>query len=216
MEMSIETKELFEAFSAFQGEVRDVVRDTKSHQGKYAKLEQVVGETRVLMSKFGLAFTQLCGKISNGVVEIENVVMHKSGQYFSSVMEMPIGEFPRNLSQSQHIGLVISYGRRYGLLAMLGLAQEDNDAQIPVKNQPLPQKKQVQHVQQKALPAPEMDVRKLAIKSLYDLVKKHKVNPELIAAKKKSLCVDTLNDVSEEEARKFINEIKAEYEGDIK
>lgn len=138
MKMSSEVKDLFEAFSHFQSEVKDVIRDCESLNYKYAKLEQLV-KMRETFNKFGLSFTQLIGDCSQGYVEVENLVMHKSGQYFSKVTKLACGSVPVNkygkesMSVAQHIGSVITYARKYSLLGLAGVAQEndDDDAALP-------------------------------------------------------------------------------------
>jgi hypothetical protein len=55
-------------------------------------------------------------------VEIESRLMHTSGQWLASTLTMPVSQ-----RTPQGIGSAITYGRRYGLAALLGVAAETDD-----------------------------------------------------------------------------------------
>jgi hypothetical protein len=209
MKMSPEVKELFEAFSQFQGEVKDVVRDTVSLKGKYAKLDQVV-QMRELFSKFGLSFTQMVGDCSNECIEIENLVMHKSGQFFSKVMKMSIGDIPLNkegkptMSVVQHIGSAISYARRYGLLALAGLAQEDNDGALPENST---QKSNRPFSQVPPIPFQKKEVSTEMINQLKSLISAYKISEERVNEWKNHFKVSSLESLSKDQASAIIQKI---------
>jgi hypothetical protein len=147
MEKSEQINELAKALSEFQGEVKNVVKDqpvsvynSKTSKDevwyKYANLDQVFEVTRPLLSKHGLALAQFCGDCYSGVVTLENVLMHSSGQYIAKTMILPFEEAPTNKygnkinSDAQMAGKVISYAKRYGFCSILGIAfaSEDDDA----------------------------------------------------------------------------------------
>ena len=50
------------------------------------------------------------------------MLLHESGQWIKSRLKMPIEK-----ATAQAIGSTITYGRRYGLSAMVGIAQYDDD-----------------------------------------------------------------------------------------
>ena len=58
----------------------------------------------------------------NGVVSVETIVMHVSGEWISSISASPIAK-----SNPQGVGDAITYLRRYSLAAIFGLAQKDDD-----------------------------------------------------------------------------------------
>ena len=61
--------------------------------------------------------------LENGIVSVETLLLHSSGEYISSIMSLlPIKTDP------QSIGTCITYIRRYSLAAVLNIAQEDDDA----------------------------------------------------------------------------------------
>jgi ERF superfamily len=134
MNKSEHINELAIALSEFQGEIKDVEKDTQGHGYKYANLSQILEVSRPLVQKYGLAVSQLCGS-ADEKVSVETLLMHKSGQWISSIIEMKVersltkeGKF--KMSLAQEVGCVITYARRYGIAAILGITQVDNDAQV--------------------------------------------------------------------------------------
>lgn len=143
MEKSQEINELAAALSAFQGEVKDVVRDKEakgwdSRAGqnkvlyKYGDIQQVLEVARPLLSKHGLAVAQLCGSMKGEIV-LETMLMHSSGQWIMSTTVLPFEEPMLNRDgkkiskDAQSAGGSISYARRYALCSIVGIAQMDDD-----------------------------------------------------------------------------------------
>jgi len=77
----------------------------------------------------GLAVTQLMGDI-NGNTTLVTVLTHSSGQYIASefIMEKAILSGGAGKNPAQAMGASITYMRRYAYAAIIGLAQEDDDA----------------------------------------------------------------------------------------
>jgi hypothetical protein len=59
------------------------------------------------------------------------MLLHESGQWIKSKLKMPVEKVT-----AQSIGSTITYGRRYGLSAITGIAQYDDDGNS-VSNQSL-------------------------------------------------------------------------------
>lgn len=232
MKMSPEVNEVFTAFSLFQAEVEDVKRDSNSLKGKYAKIEQVLQATRKILTKHGLAISQLIGNCSGEYVEVYNIILHKSGQFFSQKMALATGGVPLNsqgkesINRAQFVGLNISYARRYGLLAILGMAQEDEDAEVH-------QQKPYQRPTQQYLPKPsapkyianvsmapkqeiphakEIDVKKLAVEQIENLIKHHGIPVEKIDKIKEHYSVKSLSELDETQAKSVVNKIKSSFD----
>lgn len=90
-------------------------------KSKYATLDGVWDACRDQLKKNDLAVMQLPGKDEHGQY-VETVLSHKSGQWVASKCYMtPVKDDP------QGVGSLITYARRYGLQAMLGIAPEDDD-----------------------------------------------------------------------------------------
>lgn len=75
----------------------------------------------------------------NGRLNITTMLAHSSGQYISSTLTMTVTKL-----DPQAIGSAITYGRRYALAAMVGLAQEDDDGEKAMARQEKKDKKPVE------------------------------------------------------------------------
>lgn len=126
MNKSEDISELAAALSNLQGEIKDAIKDTAAHKYKYADLSQVLEISRPLLAKNGLSVAQLPGSAHDRVT-VETILMHKSGQWISSTIEMAAIQ-TNSMNAAQAIGAVITYARRYALAAMMGITQTDTDA----------------------------------------------------------------------------------------
>ena len=124
--------ELAYALSQLQGEITDPVKDQKAHKHKYATIDQVLEILRPLLKKYELSIVQLPGS-AHDKVTVETVLMHKSGQWISSTIEMKTMD-QAGANAAQNVGIIITYGRRYALTAMLGMAQVDEDGNVVAAN----------------------------------------------------------------------------------
>lgn len=118
--------ELAKALSALQGEIVDASKDKTGYGYKYADLGQALEISRPLLAKHKLSIAQM-PQLSAERVILETILMHESGQWLSSQIEMRI-EPKKGLSEAQCVGSIITYARRYSLTAMLGITQVDDDA----------------------------------------------------------------------------------------
>lgn len=120
---SPESDQVIKAWVTALGSLEDIAVDAAVTAGpmryKYATLAKVLGEVRPVLAKHGLVLSQFVS--DDGV---STVVYHESGQWmsFPPLHIEPIGKTP------QHAGSAISYARRYSILAICGLATEDDDA----------------------------------------------------------------------------------------
>jgi len=123
MRQSDQIIELFSALSMAQGEIHGAKKDTENtfFKSKYANLASVQDVIREPLSKNGLAIIQL-PRIIEGGVEVETILAHKSGQFISETLSCPLMK-----KDAQAIGLAITYLRRYAVMAMCGVAAEDDD-----------------------------------------------------------------------------------------
>lgn len=119
------------AIVAAAGELEDIKREgsasipTKSggsYSYKYATLPGILQAVRPVLQKHGLAVLQNAAEGANGSVDISTMIVHSSGEYLVlAALPMPIG------NTAQETGSAITYGRRYQLLAALGLSADDDD-----------------------------------------------------------------------------------------
>jgi hypothetical protein len=97
--------------------------DPFSYEYRYADLADVTDEIMPLLGKNGLAFTA-APRIVDGRFVLLCELLHESG-------EQKIGEWPLPANGSpQQLGSAMTYGRRYTLCAMTGVAPggDDDDA----------------------------------------------------------------------------------------
>lgn len=118
------------ALSRLQGEIQNVSKDKKGHGYMYAELSAVLDVVRPLCAKHELSITQLCGSENNGdYITVETVLLHSSGEWLSGTISLPV-TVSKMMTPAQAVGSCISYGRRYSLAALVGIAQADNDAAV--------------------------------------------------------------------------------------
>lgn len=111
------------ALSAVQGEIENAGKNsTNPHlKSRYADLAEILNTVRPVLSKHGLAVSQHPA-FSDGMVHVETMLMHKSGEFISSTISTPVQK-----SDAQGVGSATTYARRYSLAAIVGLSQEDDD-----------------------------------------------------------------------------------------
>ena len=120
---SAQLNELFAALAKAQGEIGGAKKDsTNPHfKSSYADLASVRDVTQEPLSKNGLAVVQWPRTVERGV-EVETILGHSSGQYMSGVLWMPLSKM-----DAHGVGSAITYGRRYALMAVTGVAPVDDD-----------------------------------------------------------------------------------------
>lgn len=119
------TPELFAALAKAQAEVENATKgSTNPHfKSKYADLAEVLNTVRPTFAKHGLSILQSTG-FEGSLVSVETVIAHSTGGFVSSVASCVPAK-----TDAQGVGAATTYLRRYGLAAMTGVAQEDDDGQ---------------------------------------------------------------------------------------
>lgn len=115
------------ALCKFQGMVAPSLKDGKNphFNSRFATLDSILETIRASLCECGLAISQPSQPTDPGLVAIETVLMHESGEWLSGVVVLPMTKL-----DPQQAGSAITYGRRYALAAMLGLSQTDDDAEL--------------------------------------------------------------------------------------
>ena len=132
MQKSESIKELATALAKAQGQLENASKSsTNPHfKSKYADLAEVINTVRPVFAEHGLSVMQ-CPSFEAGVVSVETVVMHSSGEWMASTVSAPVSK-----QDAQGVGSAITYCRRYSLAAVAGIAQEDDDANSAVGKAP--------------------------------------------------------------------------------
>jgi hypothetical protein len=120
---SAQINDLADSVAKAQSQVEGAKKDSQNPhlKSKYADLASVWDACRKALTDNGLSVLQPVS--ANGSkVTVTTLLMHKSGQWISSDLELTAVQ-----NTPQGIGSAITYGRRYGLSAMVGIAPEDDD-----------------------------------------------------------------------------------------
>jgi hypothetical protein len=117
------------ALSLAQGEFDAAVKDTANpfFKSKYADLSSVVEATRPALSKHGLSIIQL-PRSQDGCIQLETILLHKSGEFIGDTLALPVSK-----QDAQGYGSAMTYARRYGWMAVTGIAPEDDDGNAAVR-----------------------------------------------------------------------------------
>lgn len=136
MKMSETINELATALSKAQGQIEDATKDgiNPAFRSKYADLAAVRAVIREPLAVNDLAIMQF-PRTRQGYVEVETMLIHKSGEYVSETLELPVAKF-----DAHGIGSGITYGRRYGMMSMLCLAAVDDDGNAATEKATPPKK----------------------------------------------------------------------------
>lgn len=130
VEFSQDIGELAKALAAAQGAMSNAKKssDNPFFKSKYADLAEVWDTCREPLAKNSLAIIQMPGEIDEqGNIKITTMLTHSSSQWIKSTMNIKVAKL-----DAQGIGSAITYGRRYALAAMVGIAQEDDDGESAV------------------------------------------------------------------------------------
>ena len=129
-ETSDEIQKLSVAMVAALGEMSDITKSKEatvptkaggSYKYRYADLADTLSSARPILAKHGLAVLQTVTTSKDSVL-IWTTILHAQGEWIRfEPLALPAGR------TAQETGSAITYGRRYALLACLGLAAEDDD-----------------------------------------------------------------------------------------
>ena len=121
---SPEIGELAGALAKAQSEMEGAKKESTNpfFNSNYADLHAVIKSAFPYLSKYGLSVTQ-GNEMIMGAVCVTTTLMHSSGQWLRSKVKLPLEK-----KNAQGVGSAITYGRRFGLSAMVGIAQFDDDA----------------------------------------------------------------------------------------
>lgn len=147
-ETSPTTGKLSEALAKAQASMRTAKKDSLNphFKSKYADLTATWEACREALSANGLSVAQTTKITGAQGVVIVTRLMHVSGEWLRGELFIPVTKY-----DAQGIGSAMSYGRRYGLSAMVGVAADDDDGETAVERAPTqPSNVQVQFGLQQA------------------------------------------------------------------
>ena len=120
---SEQINEIATALAKAQGAMDNATKDrvNPAFKSRYADLASVRDAVTGPLSANGIAVVQAAQTSAEGVT-VETRLIHGSGQWLAST----IGAVPKGYD-AQSIGSCVTYLRRYGLMALAGIAPEDDD-----------------------------------------------------------------------------------------
>jgi len=130
MQTSPETKAIVPALIKALAEMENVKRTKENpfFKSTYADLAQVLEMTRPILSKHGLVAVQFAEKVFEDPREkitVTTRIYHDSNEWIQSETNgYAVTKTP------QEFGSIVTYLRRYALTALLGIASEDDDANM--------------------------------------------------------------------------------------
>lgn len=138
---------LAKAQANMQPPKKDRKAEIKSAKGEYSyhysDLASLIDAIRKPLTENEIAFLQPIHQ-ENGHLVIETLLVHSSGEWYAS--DYPVLMYDRPQEQ----GSAITYGRRYSLGTMVGLAPEDDDGAAAQAGEPAPRR-------EPAKPASDLD-----------------------------------------------------------
>ncbi len=145
MTSSETTATLCAALVAAQGGLRPIAKDGKNpaFRSRYATLDGIMETVRPALAAHGLAVVQGVVHPETGEggrlvgITVETRLVHTSGEWLASVVPVPVAK-----GDAHGLGSALSYGRRYGLSALLALStDEDDDGNAAAKAPPARQER---------------------------------------------------------------------------
>lgn len=129
MNQSEQINELMGALAKAQGQMSHAKKDSSNphFRSAYADLASVWQACREALSTNGLSVVQNPEVINEKQVLI-TILGHSSGQWIKSMIVLPIQK-----PGPQELGSCLSYCRRYALASMVGVYQDDDDAETAQK-----------------------------------------------------------------------------------
>ena len=126
--MSNQIENLASALSKAQAVIENVSKDKKGFNYKYADLASCLTAAKKPLSDNGLSVSQLVSQDMNGKQILITLLIHESGQWLKSIFAVE-NVVMKQCNSLQQLGAGLTYARRYAFSAIVGLSQEDNDAQ---------------------------------------------------------------------------------------
>ena len=132
MKRSENFSEFTKAYFKLQAEVKNLVadKDNPYYGSKYYTLDKILDYGREIFAKYGFILIQTAETgIAEKEVLIHNLLIHESGEYLETSCSFPAYQQTKEGIRftPQTVGIAITYGRRYTLSPLLGIASETDD-----------------------------------------------------------------------------------------
>jgi len=124
-----EKNEIAAALAIAQGKMGKAVKESTNpaFRAKYADLGNVMDACLPALNGEGISVIQPF-RTDGDAFFVDTILLHKSGQSLSCSVPLIV-----NKRDMQGLGSAMTYARRYGLMAMAGIAPEDDDGNAAVR-----------------------------------------------------------------------------------
>ncbi len=124
VQQSESVAKLFAALVAAGAQFRNPPKDSVNphFKSKYADLATVLDTVRPVLAAHKLAVIQLPVTLESGAAALATTVVHESGEWIRGTVHLHASK-----TDPQGIGSALTYARRYGLQAALGIAADEDD-----------------------------------------------------------------------------------------
>ncbi len=123
---------LAKALSKMQAAIENVSKDKQAYGYKYADLASCLAAVKKPLAENGFSISQLVGQDEEKKPLLITLLIHESGQWLKSTFPIE-NVVMKQCNSLQQLGAGLTYTRRYALSAIVGLTQEDDDAQSIAK-----------------------------------------------------------------------------------
>lgn len=120
---SAEIGELVKALAAAQLEFTEIIKKTSNpfYKSKYADLSAVIAATQPGLAKHGIVVMQF-PIVTGDYAGVDCILAHSSGQWLAKQFLLPMSKI-----DAQGAGSAVTYARRYGYQAIVGVAADEDD-----------------------------------------------------------------------------------------
>ncbi len=120
---SVAIDQLAAAFVAFQADLKPVDKSANNpfFKSKYAPLPEVMKAVQPLLAKHSLAVAQFPTHLE-GQSALRTILLHESGQSIEDTTPLLLVK-----DDPQAQGSAMTYARRYGVMAVLGMVADEDD-----------------------------------------------------------------------------------------
>lgn len=130
MKTSESVAKIAPALLAAQKAITFAAKDTNNpfFKTKYADLPCVIDAVKPALNEAGIVFIQSASPSEPGYLAMTTRLMHQSGEWIEDTATLPLPK-----ADPQGYGSASTYARRYGLAAICGLYQDDDDGNAAQK-----------------------------------------------------------------------------------
>ena len=124
------TSNIAAALAKAQAEMGKAIKESTNpaFRSKYADLGNVMDACLPALNRHNIAVIQPIVSDVDGRF-VKTILIHESGETLECAVPLIVGK-----NDMQGLGSAITYGRRYGLMSMAGIAPEDDDGNAAAKN----------------------------------------------------------------------------------